>query len=123
MLQARLLVLALFASVPALGSPAPAVVQVDLASYSIRPSVIHLRAGQPVRLVFTNRSGGGHDFTARSFFAAAQAVRGPIEGGAVELGGHQSATVDLVPARGTWKAHCGHFGHKMLGMTARIVAD
>jgi uncharacterized cupredoxin-like copper-binding protein len=116
-----LLISALALASPAIASPTS--VQIDLASFSIAPRPIHLAAGRPVRLVFTNRSGGGHDFTARAFFAAARDVRGAVADGEVELAGHQTVVVDLIPARGTFKAHCGHFGHKLLGMTGTIVVD
>lgn len=101
----------------------PRQVQIDLASFSISPKPILLAAGQPVRLVFANRSGSGHDFTARSFFASARTIRGAVDNGEVELKGHQSAMVELVPTRGTYKAHCSHFGHKLLGMTGTIIVQ
>jgi len=116
-----LLVAAVFGILPASASPSPPQVSIDLASFRIAPRAIVLAADRPVRLVFTNRSGSSHDFTASRFFEAARDVRGPVEDGEIDLAGHQSAIVDLIPARGTYKAHCGHFGHKLLGMSATIV--
>ncbi|MEO7505019.1 MAG: hypothetical protein ABIT69_07545 [Sphingomicrobium sp.] len=114
--------LTLFATAPALASP-PVEVRIDLASYSIAPKPIHLAAGRPVRLVITNRSGAGHDFTARSLFAAARDVSGPVNKGSVELAGNQSAVVTLTPARGRYKANCSHFGHSILGMKSLVIVE
>lgn len=98
-------------------------VRIDLSSFAIAPRPIHLVAGQPVRLVFTNRSGGAHDFTARGLFAAASKISGPVAGGKVELAGHQSAVIELTPARGRYKAKCGHFGHSLMGMKGVVLVD
>lgn len=102
-------------------SAAPAVLRIELSSFAYSPRPIEMAAGRPVRLLLTNRSGAAHDFTARAFFAAAREVRGPVDDGEVELAGRASATVDLIPARGTYKVHCSRFGHKMLGMKAVII--
>ena len=80
-------------------------------------------AGQPVRLVLTNRSGSAHDFTARGLFATASKVSGPVAGGTVELAGHQSAVIELTPVRGRFKAHCSHFGHSLMGMKGVVLVD
>lgn len=101
----------------------PAEVRIDLSSFAIAPRPIRLAAGQPVRLVFTNRSGGAHDFTARGLFAAASKVSGPVAGGTVDLAGHQSAVVELTPARGRYKVHCSHFGHSLMGMKGVVLVD
>lgn len=122
MLRAPLLVAALLAASSAPAQPATSVA-VTLSNFSIAPAAIHLAAGQPVRLVFTNASGGGHDFTAADFFARASGVSGPVVHGEVALAGHAAATVTLTPARGTYKAKCTHFAHKMMGMSATIIVD
>jgi plastocyanin len=101
----------------------PAPVTVALSNFHIAPATIRLAAGRPVRLVFTNASGSSHNFTAPEFFAHATVVTGPVEHGEVELPGHTSASVTLTPARGTYKAKCAHFGHKMMGMSATIIID
>ena len=119
---ARIALSAIFLSTAAAAQPV-ASVPIALSSFHIAPSTIHLIAGQRVRLVFTNASGGSHDFTAPALFARASNVSGPVERGEVELAGHQSATVTLTPARGTYKAKCSHFAHKMMGMSAVIVVD
>ena len=59
---------------PAAAQPASYVVQ--LWSFGIGPQPIHLAAGRPVTLTFVNRSGSGHDFTARAFFRQARIIAG-----------------------------------------------
>jgi len=108
------------------GSPAaaqPAVQTIALWSYGYSPRPIHLKAGRPVRLVFVNRSGNGHDFTARAFFARSRILSGDVRGGKVELRARQSKTVTLVPAAGTYEVHCTHFLHTQRGMTDTIVVN
>lgn len=114
--------LATAASTSAVAAPAPEV-RIDLASFSIAPRPIHLSAGQPVRLIIANSSGSGHDFTAPGLFATARNVSGPVVRGSVELAPHQSAVVDLTPARGRYKAKCGHFGHALMGMKGLVIVD
>ena len=114
--------LATAASTSAFASPLPEV-RIDLASFSIAPKPIQLAAGWPVRLIITNSSGSGHDFTAPGLFATARDVSGPVDRGSVELAGHQSAVVDLTPARGRYKAKCGHFGHALMGMKGLVIVD
>lgn len=101
----------------------PTSVAISLSNFHIVPTPIHLVAGRSVRLLFTNTSGGGHDFTAPAFFASARNLVGPVERGQVELGGHATATVMLSPARGRYPVKCSHFAHKMMGMSATIIVD
>ncbi|HMI40123.1 MAG TPA: cupredoxin domain-containing protein [Sphingomicrobium sp.] len=96
-------------------------ITIALDSYSYAPSPIRLAAGQRVRLVFVNRSGSGHDFTAREFFKSSRILQGAVPGGEVELRGHQTAAVQLIPTRGRYKVHCSHFGHALLGMSTEIL--
>ena len=101
---------------------APTPVQtIALFSYGYTPTTISLRAGQPVTLNFVNRSGHAHDFTAAAFFARSRIMSGRIPRGEIELRGGQSMSVTLVPARGTFPVHCGHFMHKQFGMRGVIV--
>lgn len=102
-------------------SPAPPVQRIDLSSYAYAPSTIHLRAGAPVTLQFVNRSGGRHDFTARSFFASSRILAGRVDGGKVDLRSGASSRVTLVPAAGSYPVHCGRPFHRMLGMKGRIL--
>ena len=101
----------------------PAAVTVDVQSFSFSPAPIHLRAGQPVTLTFVNRSGSGHDFTTAKFFASSRITAGAAPDGEIELAPHQTRSITLVPAAGTYKAHCSHFMHKQMGMTDTIVVD
>ena len=108
------------ASLPLLGAaPAPAVVPIKLYSFGFAPSPIVLAAGQPVTLQFT--STGSHDFTARAFFAASRIVSGAVDRGEVDMAPGEVKAVTLIPARGTYHAHCGHPFHKMMGMHTEIV--
>jgi plastocyanin len=110
----------------ALAAPARAdvvpTVAITLDSFSFSPSPIRLAAGQRVRMVFVNRSGSGHDFTAREFFKSARILQGAAPEGEIELSGHQTAAVQLIPVRGRYKVHCSHFGHKFMGMSTEILA-
>lgn len=94
-----------------------------LQSYSYAPSPIRLRAGQPVTLQFVNRSGKGHDFTARRFFRSARILAGRVGDGEVDLRGGQSASVTLIPAAGRYAVHCGRPFHKVLGMRSEILVQ
>ena len=106
---------------PLLGAAAqsPATVQVDVWNFGFAPSPIRLHA-VPVVLRFVNHSGSSHDFTAPAFFAHASPAALPPE---IELGPHETRSIALVPARGTYHAHCSHFMHKPLGMSDVIIVD
>jgi plastocyanin len=126
MIQLRL---ALAAALP-LAFIAPAAAQqpastqtIQLWNYGFAPKPLHLKAGQPVTLNFVNQSGGSHDFTAKEFFANSTVTAGSAPGGEVELKGHETKTVTLVPRAGTYKAHCSHFLHASMGMTDQIVVS
>jgi plastocyanin len=101
----------------------PAAQTVTVSSFSFAPKPIHLAAGQPVTLTFVNSSGSGHDFTAKTFFAASRITAGAAPGGEIELRGHETKTITLVPARGTYTAHCSHFFHTQMGMSDQIIVD
>lgn len=106
---------------PAAAQPAQVVVQVW--SFGFAPSPLHLAAGKPVTLSFVNRSGSGHDFTAPGFFQHARITAGAAPDGEIELKAHETRTITLVPASGTYQAHCSHFLHKQMGMSDLIVVD
>ncbi len=74
-------------------------------------------------LTFVNRSGSGHDFTARSFFAASAISGARPANGEIDLAAHQTRTITLTPRAGTYKAHCSHFMHKQFGMSATILVN
>ena len=110
----------------ALASPAlaqPRQVVVEGWSFGFAPRPIHLAAGQPVTLTFVNRSGSSHDFTAPAFFGRSAISAGAVEDGEVELRPHETVSVTLTPARGTYSAHCSHFLHKQMGMSNQIIVD
>ena len=114
---------ALFLVVAAPGTAEPARVTVEVWSFGFGPRPLHLSAGKPVTLIFVNRSGGGHDFTAREFFAASTITAGAAAGGKIVLAGHETKSVTLVPRAGTFEAHCSHFLHSSMGMTDQIVVN
>ena len=94
---------------------------IDVWSFGYAPRPIHLRAGQPVTLTFVNRSNGGHDFTARAFFASSRILAGAAPGGKVGLPPGQARSITLVPRAGSYPVHCSHFLHKQFGMEDRIL--
>ena len=108
---------------PAAAQPAPATQVITIWSFGFAPRPITLAAGRPVTLVFLNRSGSSHDFTARAFFANSVIRAGNAYGGEIELGGHETKSVTLIPRAGTYTAHCSHFMHSMFGMTDRIIVN
>ncbi|HEV2044538.1 MAG TPA: cupredoxin domain-containing protein [Sphingomicrobium sp.] len=114
-----------FASLFILAAPAEAAPKaratIILTSHRFTPAPIYLAGGVPVRLILVNRAGRTHDFTAPQFFRASRFLRGRAPGGEVRLAAGRSAVVDLVPSRGTYKVHCGEFGHKLLGMSTMII--
>lgn len=111
----------LSSSVPvSAAEPAPTYT-IRLYSFGFQPQPIVLRAGVAVTLVFTNSAGLGHEFSARGFFNSARILSGPVGAdGRVVLKPHQSASVTLIPKRGAYEAHCGHFMHKQLGMATLV---
>lgn len=115
--------LSLFLAASAAPAQQPAEYLVQVWSFGFAPKPIMLAAGQRVTLTFVNRSGRSHDFSAHSFFAHAADVSGAVEGGEVELGPHETRTVTLTPARGTYQAHCSHFLHMQMGMSDLIVVN
>ena len=94
---------------------------IQVYSFGYNPKPIQLAAGRAVTLSFVNQSGSGHDFTAREFFAGSRIVSGAAPNGEVELKGHETKTVTLIPRAGTYEAHCSHFMHATMGMHAQIV--
>lgn len=110
-------------AIPTAAQAQPAAQTISVSSFSFTPKPIHLTAGQPVTLAFVNRSGSGHDFTAKTFFGSARLTAGAAPGGEIELRGHETKTITLVPRRGTYTAHCSHFMHTQMGMTDQIIVD
>ena len=113
--------LALLSIAPAPAAAPAASATITLSSYRFTPGPIYLAGGVPVRLTFVNSAGKNHDFTAKEFFRSARILAGRVSDGKVSLDGGQTKTIDLIPARGTYKVHCGKFGHSMLGMSTTII--
>jgi plastocyanin len=122
-MNARNLALALCAPFAAGASASPQatnVVPVQLYSFGYAPNPIVLRAGVPVTLVFTYRAGIGHELKAESFFRSSRILAGNAAAGEIDLRPRQSTSVTLVPARGAYPVHCGHFLHTQMGMSSTI---
>ncbi len=92
-------------------------------SFGFSPRPLQLIAGRPVTLTFVNRSGSGHDFTAKAFFAASAISAGAAPGGKIPLAGHETRSITLIPRAGTYPAHCSHFLHSTMGMTDQIIVN
>lgn len=118
---AAIAALSLLVAAPATAQPAQLTIQVW--SFGFAPSPIHLRAGQPVTLTFVNRSGSSHDFTAPGFFQHSAIAVGSAARDEIELGPHQTRSITLTPRAGSYQAHCSHFMHKQMGMSAAILVD
>lgn len=106
--------------------PSATRINVTLTNFNYEPRVIRLPAGRPVTLHLMNNASGGHDFTARQFFAQAQIRpedRSAIDEGSVEVAGHQTRDVSLVPKAGRYPLKCGHTFHKMFGMSGEIIVE
>lgn len=102
------------------------VVEVKLSNFDFSPSTVRLDAGRAYALHIVNTASGGHDFTAPEFFAASKVAPedvASVRDGQVELAGGQSATIHLVPSRGTYGLVCTHTGHALLGMKGTIVVS
>ncbi len=120
----------------ALMAPAAAMVQpesgptrltITLSSFAFEPQVITLRHGAAYVLHLDNQSGGGHNFAAPEFFAAAQvapADRAKIDRGRVEVAGGSSVDIHLTaPAAGSYELRCTHFLHTGFGMRGSIIVE
>ncbi len=111
------------AALPAQPADTPIVIEVRLSNFDFSPSAIALPAGRPVVLRLVNAGGGGHNFSAPEFFAAARNVSGPVRRGAVEVPGRRSIDVRLTPARGSYRLKCTHTLHSTFGMNGRITVE
>jgi hypothetical protein len=123
-----LLLSALLLAAPAAAQDWPSAPEYDvlLTSFEISPRVIHLKAGEPVRIRFVNNSEVRHSFSAPAFFRAA-GLRGRdrlrVKGGALVVGPLSDETVALVPRAGRYEARGDNVFRRLLGMSARIVVD
>jgi plastocyanin len=120
----------MFIAAAALAAPAPAqdmpaaTVRIELSSFSYSPGTLTLAHGQAYEIVFVNKSGSGHDFTAPAFFGSAMiapADAGKVTGGRVRLHGREEVKVTLLPLRaGVYEFHCSHPLHASIGMRGSI---
>ena len=126
-MRAALFALALlappFAAAPAFAQDGPRTVEVQLANFSFTPRAITLAAGRPVILHLVNTAGGGHNFSAPQFFAAATGVSGAVHDGTVDVPGHQSVDIRLTPSRGSYRLRCTHTMHTAFGMSGTITVQ
>jgi uncharacterized cupredoxin-like copper-binding protein len=123
---------ALALAIPAIGSAQdgghPKRIEIDLANFKFVPDRIVLRHGESYVLHFVNQAGGGHDFVAKAFFAAARvdpADAAKVRNGEVELEGGEAVDVRLTaPAAGAaYEVHCSHFMHQTFGMKGEILVQ
>lgn len=100
-------------------------VTITLSSFKFDPATIRLRHGQHYVLRLTNSAGGGHNFSAPAFFAAARVTAGaPVRKGTVDVDGGTTVTIDLIaPAAGSYPVRCTHFLHTGFGMKGVIIVD
>ena len=121
----KLIAFALLASVsiaPA-AAASPAIATVDLANFSFTPNTVVLQAGVPTVLRLRNLSGGGHSFAAPQLFAASKVQpesAALVQNGRVEVPGHSSVDVDIIPAAGQYALRCSHPLHATFGMKGTI---
>ena len=104
----------------------PAAMTVALSNFSFSPNAIQLRAGVPTTLRLQNASGGGHNFSAPEFFAAARVdpkSASYVRNGTVEVPKHGTVNVTLVPATGRYSLRCTHTLHSAFGMRGSIVVN
>ena len=104
---------------------APMVVDVNLSNFRFDPKPIQLERGRPYVLRLINNSGGGHNFAAPEFFAAAGVApqdRAWLTNGKVEVPSRQIRQIQLTaPGPGTYKLKCTHFMHGAFGMKGSII--
>ena len=83
--------------------------------FRFNPSVVTVKAGQPVEVTFQNRGEILHDFTAQ------QGVAKPVT--ILEQGGQSGATTITYDKPGTYKFFCLQPGHDQLGMHGTITVE
>jgi len=97
-----------------------------LRPWAYEPKIIRIPAGQPVRLRFVNQSRATMAFGARDFFRMAR-LR-PRDADVAAHGGFRLApgelrAIDLVAPPGHYRARSFNLVHRLLGMSAEIVAE
>ena len=97
-----------------------------LTSYAISPRVIHLRAGEPVRLHFVNNSNVALTFDTPAFFRSAELRErdaDAIRRGTLTLGPLSDRTNTKKPQTKHKATQNHNFIHRLLGMSSRIVVE
>ena len=104
---------------------APTTVEVHLSNFRFAPKPIQLERGRSYVLRLVNDSGGGHNFAAPAFFAAATVTpqdRSWLKNGKIEVPSRQVREIRLIaPAPGTYRLKCTHFMHGAFGMKGEII--
>ena len=126
------LTLACAIGLPAAAQPAPdwtaaQTIEIDLSHFAFSPASLTLKQGAAYRLHFVNQASGGHDFSAKDFFAAATIDpedQAAVTGGKVSLKGNQSADVRLIATQtGHFDVICTHLMHATMGMRGEVVVQ
>jgi len=128
MRRPMLLLCALWVAAPAAAQEWPSAPEYDvlLTSYAIRPQVLKLKAGEPVKLRFVNNSNEPHRFAAGAFFARAELRGGDrdlVRHGEVAVPPLSERTVALVPKAGHYAMRGAPLAQRLLGMHGRIVVE
>jgi plastocyanin len=98
-------------------------VTVELSNFAFEPEYLRLKAGVPVHLHLVNKSNGGHDFSAPTFFAASTFPAGTAvpPHGEVAVGSRETVDITVVPRTpGAYRLECTHFLHSLFGMHGTI---
>lgn len=103
----------------------PPTIIIHLSSFQFEPSQLRFHVGVPVHLQLVNDSGGNHNFSAPTFFAASTVEAGvPPHDGKIEVSAGHHVDVTVVPrVPGTYKLECSHFLHSLFGMTGTIIVE
>ncbi len=126
------LTLACAIGLPAAAQPAPdwtaaQTIEIDLSNFAFSPASLTLNQGVAYRLHFVNKASGGHDYSAKDFFAAATVDpedQAAVTGGKVSLKGNQSADVRLIATQtGHFDVICTHLMHATMGMRGEVVVQ
>jgi uncharacterized cupredoxin-like copper-binding protein len=108
------------------------VINVDLAEFSFTPNEIHLRAGRPYELIFSNVGDVKHEATAPEFFQTvafrkAEDASGEFKAPApleVETFAGKQTELYLIPTQpGTYELVCEIEGHLEAGMHGTIIVE
>ena len=115
--------LAALAAVGPAQAAGPDSVSVTMTNFSFAPSALQVPAGTPIVLRLRNDAGGGHNFAAPAFFAAARidpASAALVHNGLVEVKAHSEVDVALTAAAGQYPVKCTHTLHSTFGMRGTI---